>query len=62
MEAQGSARMVHGEVHREFPAAGGLSLLIGDGKLDYSTGRILETDYALRSTRASPSPPTINSS
>jgi high affinity Mn2+ porin len=32
--------------HRDFLAAGGLGLLIGDGKLNYSNERILETYYA----------------
>jgi len=32
--------------HRDFLAAGGLGLLIGDGKLNYSSERILETYYA----------------
>ena len=32
--------------HRDFLAAGGLGLLIGDGRLTYSTERILETYYA----------------
>jgi hypothetical protein len=34
------------EAYREFLVASGLGLLIGDGKLDYSTERILETYYA----------------
>jgi high affinity Mn2+ porin len=33
--------------HRDFLAAGGLGLLIGDGRLNYSPERILETYYAL---------------
>lgn len=33
--------------HRDFLAAGGNGLLIGDGRLNYSTERILETYYAL---------------
>jgi high affinity Mn2+ porin len=32
--------------HRDFLAAGGLGLLIGDGRLNYSHERILETYYA----------------
>lgn len=32
--------------HRDFLAAGGTGLLIGDGRLNYSTERILETYYA----------------
>lgn len=32
--------------HRDFLAAGGLGLLIGDGRLNYSTERIFETYYA----------------
>jgi len=32
--------------HRDFLAAGGLGLLIGDGQLNYRTERILETYYA----------------
>ena len=32
--------------HRDFLAAGGLGLLIGDGKLNYSNERIIETYYA----------------
>ena len=33
--------------HRDFLAAGGLGLLIGDGQLNYRNERILETYYAL---------------
>ena len=33
--------------HRDFLAAGGLGLLIGDGRLNYSPERIFETYYAL---------------
>ncbi|HWK37473.1 MAG TPA: carbohydrate porin, partial [Hyphomicrobium sp.] len=33
--------------HRQWIGAGGLGLLIGDGKLNYSTERILETYYLL---------------
>lgn len=33
--------------HRDFIAAGGLGLLIGDGRLNYSNERIFETYYAL---------------
>jgi high affinity Mn2+ porin len=33
--------------HRDFLAAGGLGILIGDGRLNYSNERILETYYAL---------------
>jgi high affinity Mn2+ porin len=32
--------------HRDFLAAGGFGLLIGDGRIDYSPERILETYYA----------------
>jgi high affinity Mn2+ porin len=32
--------------HRDFLAAGGLGLLIGDGQLNYRNERILETYYA----------------
>lgn len=32
--------------HRDFLAAGGLGLLIGDGQLNYRTERIFETYYA----------------
>jgi high affinity Mn2+ porin len=32
--------------HRDFLAAGGLGLLIGDGRLNYRTEQILETYYA----------------
>ena len=32
--------------HRDFLAAGGKGLLIGDGRLNYSSERILETFYA----------------
>jgi high affinity Mn2+ porin len=34
--------------HRDYIAAGGLGILIGDGKLNYHRERILETYYALR--------------
>lgn len=34
------------QTHRNFLAAGGLGLLIGDGRLNYSPERILETYYA----------------
>ena len=34
--------------HRDFLAAGGLGPLIGDGRLNYRTERILETYYAFR--------------
>jgi high affinity Mn2+ porin len=33
--------------HRDFLAAGGLGLLIGDGALNYRGEKILETYYAL---------------
>lgn len=33
--------------HRDFIAAGGLGVLIGDGRLNYRTERVLETYYAL---------------
>lgn len=38
--------------HRDFLAAGGNGLLIGDGRLNYSTERILETYYALALDKA----------
>lgn len=38
--------------HRQFLAAGGLGLLIGDGRLSYSNERILETYYAASLTKA----------
>lgn len=38
--------------HREFLAAGGLGLLVGDGRLNYGTERILETYYAFALNRA----------
>jgi high affinity Mn2+ porin len=38
--------------HRDFIAAGGLGPLIGDGRLNYSLERILETYYALALTKA----------
>src|ERR1700738_2442497 len=47
---------------RDFLAAGGNGLLIGDGRLNYRTEQILETYTPTPSTRISPSPPTINSS
>ena len=34
--------------HREFLAAGGLSLIIGDGKLNYREEKVLETYYAYK--------------
>ncbi len=34
------------DAHRDFLAAGGLGLLIGDGRLNYGTERIFETYYA----------------
>ena len=33
--------------HRDFLAAGGLGILIGDGQLNYQQERVLETYYAL---------------
>ena len=33
--------------HRDFLAAGGISVLIGDGRLNYKTERVLETYYSL---------------
>jgi high affinity Mn2+ porin len=33
--------------HRDFIAAGGLGILIGDGQLNYRTERILETYYSI---------------
>ncbi|MGL5168511.1 MAG: carbohydrate porin [Afipia sp.] len=38
--------------HRDFLAAGGKGLLIGDGLLNYSTERILETYYAVALNKA----------
>ncbi len=38
--------------HRDFLAAGGNGLLIGDGKLNYGTERILETYYAIAFNKA----------
>lgn len=38
--------------HRDFLAAGGKGLLIGDGQLNYGTERILETYYALALNKA----------
>jgi high affinity Mn2+ porin len=37
--------------HRDFLAAGGLGLLIGDGRLNYSTERIFETYYSWKLTK-----------
>ena len=33
--------------HRDFIAAGGLGVLIGDGRLNYSYEKVLETYYSL---------------
>ena len=43
-----SAAPINGlsDAHRDFLAAGGLGLLIGDGQLNYGTERILEAYYA----------------
>ncbi len=38
--------------HRDFLAAGGSGLLIGDGRLNYGTERILETYYAFALSKA----------
>jgi high affinity Mn2+ porin len=38
--------------HRDYLAAGGIGLLIGDGRLNYGTERILETYYALALNKA----------
>ena len=38
--------------HRDFIAAGGRGLLIGDGRLNYGTERILETYYAFALSKA----------
>ncbi len=38
--------------HRDFIAAGGLGILIGDGQLDYRRERILETYYAFALNKA----------
>jgi high affinity Mn2+ porin len=38
--------------HRDFIAAGGLGILIGDGRLNYQQERILETYYAMAVTKA----------
>ena len=37
--------------HRDFIAAGGLGVLIGDGALNYKRERILETYYAYALTK-----------
>lgn len=37
--------------HRDFLAAGGLGILVGDGRLNYKTERVLETYYALAMTK-----------
>jgi high affinity Mn2+ porin len=42
----GSAINGLSNAHRDFLAAGGIGLLIGDGRLNYSNERILETYYA----------------
>jgi len=36
--------------HRDFLAAGGLALLIGDGAINYRTERLIETYYAISLT------------
>ena len=38
--------------HRDFLAAGGLGLIIGDGKLNYREEKILETYYAYKIDKA----------
>jgi len=38
--------------HRDYLAAGGIGLLIGDGRLNYGTERILETYYAFALSKA----------
>ena len=38
--------------HRDYIAAGGLGILIGDGRLNYRPERILETYYALNLGKA----------
>jgi high affinity Mn2+ porin len=38
--------------HRDFIAAGGLGILIGDGRLNYQQERFLETYYAMAVTKA----------
>jgi high affinity Mn2+ porin len=43
----GSAINALSRDHRDYLAAGGLSILIGDGRLNYRRERILETYYAL---------------
>ena len=40
------------DAHRDFLAAGGRGLLIGDGQLNYGTERILETYYAFALSKA----------
>ena len=37
--------------HRDFLAAGGIGILIGDGRLNYKTERVLETYYSLAMTK-----------
>jgi high affinity Mn2+ porin len=48
--------------NRDFLAAGGLGLLIGDGQLNYRPERLLETYYAYSLNKNVTSPPTISSS
>jgi high affinity Mn2+ porin len=38
--------------YRNYLAAGGLGLLVGDGRLNYSHEKILETFYALRLSKS----------
>lgn len=47
-DAAGVATVVNGlsAVHREFLAAGGIGVTVGDGKLDYGKEAILETYYS----------------
>jgi len=35
-------------LHREYLAAGGLGIIVGDGRLNYGTENILETYYACK--------------
>lgn len=51
-DTAGAAVVVNGisAVHRQFLAAGGLGILIGDGRLNYGTEQIVETYYSF-STR-----------
>src|SRR5207302_2736558 len=48
--------------HRDFIAAGGLGVLIGDGQLNYRKERILETYYAYALTKQDRKSTRLNSS